>query len=181
MDDRINTEISLAFWLAKPLVLYEIINTIPESHPHYSALIQNALIAILELGCNDLAQKIADELNIALPTLSKDPIWMALEEGDLEKSASFFEKYSVKELCTPSKAHLLYGIYLWITEGKEIGFAHFSAALESLLPSFFHQLLRPHFSYRLYLLPSFPLPTEAMRCSIVSCPPSGNATASRYG
>lgn len=134
VDDRINIEISLAFWLAKPLTLYEIINTIPEGHPHYQTLVENALKAILELGCFELAQKIAQEINLPLPELKRDEPWSILEAKDLDKAANFFAKYSVKELARPSYEHLLYGIYLWLTEGQDIAMAHYSAVLESPYP-----------------------------------------------
>lgn len=132
VDDRINIEISLAFWLAKPLVLFEIINTISESHPHYKKLIHNALKAILELGCEGLAKKIAREVNIELPTITKDPLWSSIEAGDLKKAHEYFSKTDLKDLS--KKEYLLYGIYLYITAGKDQGLAFYSGVMDTPFP-----------------------------------------------
>jgi len=45
--------LQLAFWLAKPITLVEILESIPASLPERPLLIGNALFALLELGCYD--------------------------------------------------------------------------------------------------------------------------------
>ncbi len=50
--------ILLAFWLCKPITLFEIINTMPHALPNRSMHLANALFALFELGCETLAEKV---------------------------------------------------------------------------------------------------------------------------
>lgn len=58
-----------------------------------------------------------------------------LELGKIEPSASLFKHYPL-EILTDEESPLfpLYGIFLWITEGKEIALAHFQAIREINFP-----------------------------------------------
>jgi serine/threonine-protein kinase len=65
--------VQLAFWLAKPLTLTELIAT----HTDDSPLVENALYALLELGCWRLAKEQDTTGRIALPLLLHETSWEA--------------------------------------------------------------------------------------------------------
>lgn len=112
--------ILLAFWLAKPISLYEIVNTLPAHIPDRTVLLANALHALNELGCEHLTKKILkefaqepdfyeykkwleiDTLSEAFSRLSKEPrlnevrrlvflLRKHLFPGKAEEIISFFE------------------------------------------------------------------------------------------
>lgn len=136
-NDPINDAIILAFWLTRPITLYEIINTIPKEHPNQSLLTQNALQALLEMGCTPFAEKIVQELpGEKLPPklpLPYQEIWDALLVG--KDASPLFDKYSADELCDiTSSLHFLYGCHLYVTEGKDIGLVHLSGVVDQPYP-----------------------------------------------
>jgi len=60
-EKNIFFSILLAFWLAKPITLYEILNTLPANVPNRPLLLANALYALNELECSHLTSKILTE------------------------------------------------------------------------------------------------------------------------
>lgn len=154
-------DVRLAFWLAKPITLMEIV----ESNTHRG----DALFSLLELGCIEmikenpqlkefpeieealknkptskrsldyLFQKSLDENDVGkiYPYLEDDidRIWALLLLGKWQEAGEILEKYPL-ELKTQenSPLYFLFGCYLWTTEGEKIGMAHFSGALETPYP-----------------------------------------------
>lgn len=49
-EDNLDLSILLSFWLARPGSLYELIQNIPETFKHRLTLLENGLLALLELG-----------------------------------------------------------------------------------------------------------------------------------
>ncbi|GAB4188901.1 MAG: hypothetical protein Tsb0015_09300 [Simkaniaceae bacterium] len=62
-------------------------------------------------------------------------IWALLLTNDVGPVTDIFEKYSIEELNDkPSLLFVMYGLYLWITEGKEISIIHFEALPDVSFP-----------------------------------------------
>ncbi|MBS0615436.1 MAG: protein kinase [Verrucomicrobia bacterium] len=158
-----DVEIALAYHLAKPLSLLEILET--------GGKIEDALFALLELEQQSLVkqnprlsevpeiatliqEKTAnsprarsylffehfDEGNIeaALAAGGADPLlqlYALLYLRRLEEAGPLLEIYPIEEkMSEDSPLFPLYGCYLWATEGEEIGRAHMNGILEMIYP-----------------------------------------------
>jgi serine/threonine-protein kinase len=163
---------ALAFWLARPLILLELLEKDRS----------NVLFALLELGCFDLLKKYPEVqtallcheeslkktlekigekedrnlfhiLRYALderkadlilplfkklsssPEIDKYHIWALLLENKWKEAGVLLEKYPIEERINErSPLYVLFGCWLFATEGKKIGSAHFAAASDSAHP-----------------------------------------------
>lgn len=74
MYEYLHYAIQLAFWLHKPLILLEIIDTLPEELPEAKAMILNALYALLYMNhTSEVADKLLEKKNLL--TSSKEPLF----------------------------------------------------------------------------------------------------------
>lgn len=162
---------ALAFWLAKPLILFELLKKDRN----------NVIFALLSLGCYHLIKDFKEtqiallchknlkkglekieleenrtlfhvlrealdfeKVDLILPLFKKLPstkqideyhIWALLLKGNLKEAGDLLEKYSFDEkLNETSPFYFLFGCFLFATEGKEIGLAHFAAASDLPYP-----------------------------------------------
>lgn len=77
-------------------------------------------------------------------------IWAHLLMHNLELAAAVFDNYSVEYLTTPSSIlFLLYGLYLWIREGKEIALIQFDILPDVAFP-YTYELLAYYLFNKLY-------------------------------
>ncbi|MCB1106721.1 MAG: protein kinase [Chlamydiia bacterium] len=80
-EESLQLSIQLSFWLARPNILYELVQAIPKEYKHRQFLLQNGLLALFELRYPKLIDFV---LNIkykeeTLPSL-KDPFKIAIDE-----------------------------------------------------------------------------------------------------
>ncbi len=155
------TMVQLAFFLARPITLLEIIETGP--------FVEEAFYALLALGYVDMVKEspkllptiqkgLREEFSPDSPALQAYLFQAALDQGKVEKILSqtcddywklwallltdrwkeageIFEKYPIEHLSSESSPLFpLFGCYLWATEGKEIAIAQFSGILETPYP-----------------------------------------------
>ena len=158
-----NAEIALAFYLAKPLTLLEMLES--------GEKVEDALFALLELGQQTLLKK-SPRLKrgrrsrippqrknghlspLSIPSLLRTPrrrqnrrgpcsggldpllqIHALLWLRTFEEAGALFDAYSMEEkVGEDSPLFPLYGCYLWAVEGEEIGRAHMSGILEMIYP-----------------------------------------------
>ncbi len=137
--------IRLAFWLAKPITLMEIV----EEGKH----VEDAHFCLSMLGCEKLAYENPkseedllylfykandkNELEKILPTLGEDElkIWALLKLKKFEEAGAALEKYPLEvKTQETSPLYPLFGCYLYATEGEQIAHAHFSGAVETPYP-----------------------------------------------
>lgn len=83
-----NFSIELAFWLAKPLTLLEILNELIKTENEQSNLIGNALFSLIELGAISLAEKKIEELHQYTASSPKEEHYSLLEELDIVMTCS---------------------------------------------------------------------------------------------
>ncbi len=158
-----NVEIALAFYLAKPLSLLEILDG--------GEKIEDALFALIELGQQTLIKKnprtsevaeiasLVKEKTATTPRARSHLFYEQLDDGHVEaalasggadpllqlhallylrrfeEAGALLDQYSMEEkISEDSPLFPLYGCYLWATEGEEIGKAHMSGILEMIYP-----------------------------------------------
>lgn len=105
--------VKLAFWLAKPYVIMELIKREIRETPDQSIEIANAFWALLELGSSNLAQELIQEANENLPESWKNESdWIAiaiLSSSSLEKAVDLFVQ---RANVLPSQQQMRAMIYL---------------------------------------------------------------------
>ncbi len=122
VDKEFATEdlcIKLAFWLAKPLILFEIAEEVREK----PALLNNCKAALFALGFDEGVK------------IENDPLFTLLEERKWKEASLLFKKHSVEILqddTTP--LFFLYGCYLAGVEGIPSAIMHFSTEMEVSYP-----------------------------------------------
>lgn len=185
----------LAFWLAKPYILLEIIDELTATEPISHSTLSNALCCLIELGHWELAAtkienmddlefiKLMISAHVGKPkvVISSEPesiragihsletaldkqdtkwaheiisafekveliegdklriecykIWTLLLEKKWNEAGEILHKYPLEELTSEhSLLHILYGCWLYATEGKEIADIHFKGVLEVTYP-----------------------------------------------
>lgn len=127
-EDRLNSiAILLAFWLAKVPILVEIAQSVRENE----VLFNNALVALQELEASDALQKF-------LPTKPRKKktlvVWNSLVNKKWIDAKAVFDKFPEEIHQETSPLHFPYGTYLFMTEGRETAFRHFSSVLETPNP-----------------------------------------------
>lgn len=140
-DERSDLIIQLAFWLNKPLVLYELLERGLEGRDTH-----NAHVGLLLLGSEELADSRVFETNpaaqfeYALKTggaLPQEPypLWNALEQRKWKEASRIIERLPQERLHDESDLHFfLYGCYLAHTKGKKAAIAHLTAVTEKTFP-----------------------------------------------
>lgn len=179
--------IQLAFWLAKPMILVEIVQQLQKQTPVDELLIGNALFCLLELEetkalepflpRNPLAiaslsdpfpSKIDKKMSRSLLFLLREAVqkkelplletafeklknckilkedqkefaafqaWLLLLGKKTKEAKEFFQNYSLKELSQESSPlHFVYGVWLYLKEGKTAAYRHFASVLETSYP-----------------------------------------------
>lgn len=120
--------VELAFWLAKPITLVEII----ENSPDDKELIENALSSLWELGCREWIKK---HFPVFKHSSEVTQIEKYLWENKWSKAAELFEKHLLDAASEEKNPlYFLYGCYLMATEGEKIAIAHFSRGMETPYP-----------------------------------------------
>lgn len=126
-SDFTGLAVELAFWLAKPITLVEII----DNSQGDAELVNNALCSLWELGCKDwIKQHFPDfKHSSEIP-----PIEKFLWEKQWNKAADLFEQNLEAANDEKSPLYPLFGCYLMATECEEIALAHFSRGTENSYP-----------------------------------------------
>jgi eukaryotic-like serine/threonine-protein kinase len=149
--ERQDMALRLAFWLAKPAAIREIMEEEPGLERH-------AKWALLELEGGEPPEPDSirathhqmqtlldahrfDELYALYNGQDyKEPfdayvLWGLLYQKRVEEAQALIEKYPLERLIQENDIfHFLYGVYLALTEGEEIALIHFSGVLESPFP-----------------------------------------------
>jgi serine/threonine protein kinase/tetratricopeptide (TPR) repeat protein len=127
-DDRLNSiAIQLAFWLAKVPILVEIAHSIEENE----VLLNNALVCLQELEATESLKKFLPKKPRKKKTLV---VWNALLQKNLSEAKAIFDRFPDALNQETSPLHFPYGTYLYMTEGKEAAYRHFSLVLETPYP-----------------------------------------------
>ncbi len=127
-DDRLNSiAIQLSFWLAKVPILVEIAQSVEDNE----VLLNNALVCLQELEATESLKKFLPRKPRKKKTLV---VWNALLQKNLSDAKAIFEKFSDVLNQETSPLHFPYGTYLYMTEGKEAAYRHFSLVLETPYP-----------------------------------------------
>ncbi len=127
-DDRLNSiSILLAFWLAKVPILVEIAQSLREN----PVLFNNALVCLQELEASDALEKFLPNKPRKKKTLV---VWSTLLAKKLDDAKAVFDQFPEAIQQETSPLHFPYGTYLYMVEGKEAAFRHFSSVLETPYP-----------------------------------------------
>ncbi len=127
-EDRLKLiAIQLAFWLAKVPILVEIAHTVKEN----GVLFNNILVCLQELEAAESLQKFLPSKPRKKKTLI---VWNTLLQKKLAEAKAIFDQFPDDLNRETSHLHFPYGTYLFMTQGKEAAFRHFSHVLETPYP-----------------------------------------------
>lgn len=127
-DDRLNSiAIQLAFWLAKIPILVEIAHSVENNE----TLFNNVLVCLQELEATESLAKFLPRK----PRKKKSLIvWKYLQQKKWAEAKAIFDQFPEAIQKETSHLHFPYGVYLYMTEGKEAAHRHFSQVLETTYP-----------------------------------------------
>lgn len=127
-EDRLKLiAIQIAFWLAKVPILVEIAHSVKENE----VLFNNVLVCLQELDATESLQKFLPRKPRKKKTLV---VWNALLQKKLTEAKAHFDSFPNEINRETSPLHFPYGAYLFMTQGKEAAFRHFSQVLETFYP-----------------------------------------------